>query len=129
MIENNFKNFSSISIISPWISEEQKNRILEIYPDKNIGFNTYSGSDLYSIIANYTLSGDSLVQILEEIKLNNNKARIMVYFLDENIHYSNDDVLNENIRVFENLRAKIDGVCPHYYFFLYFRHINFVIDI
>ena len=129
MMENNFKNFSSISIISPWISEEQKNRILEIYPDKNVAFNSYSGSGLYSIIANYTLTGDSLVQILEEIKLNNNKARIIVYFLDENIHYSNDDVSNENIRVFENLRGKIDRVCPHYYFFLYFRHINFVIDI
>jgi hypothetical protein len=72
LIENNFKNFSGISIISPWISEERKNRILEIYPDKNVAFNSYSGSDLYSIIANYTLSGDSLVQILEEIKLNNN---------------------------------------------------------
>jgi len=129
LIENNFKNFSGISIISPWISEERKNRILEIYPDKNVAFNSYSGSDLYSIIANYTLSGDSLVQILEEIKLNNNKARIIVYFLDENIHYSNDDVSNENIKVFQNLRGKIDSVCPHYYFFLYFRHINFVIDI
>ena len=129
MIEKNLSNYHKISIISPWISDEQKIKLKEIYPDKNVIFNSYSGSGLYSIIANYTLSGDSLVQILEEIKLNNNKARIIVYFLDENIHYSNDDVSNENIRVFENLRGKIDRVCPHYYFFLYFRHINFVIDI
>jgi hypothetical protein len=129
LVENGLSNFSNISIISPWISEDQKNRIKEIYPDKNVDFNTHSGSELYSIIANYTLTGNSLIQILENIKLNNNKARIIVYFLDKNIYYSNDEVSNENMRVFENLRDKVDKVFPHYYFFLYFRHVNFVIDI
>ena len=129
LIENSLKNFSNISIISPWISEDQKSRIKEIYPDKNVDFNTYSGSDLYSIIANYTLTGNSLTRILEEIKSNNNKARIIVYFLDKNTYYSNDEVSNENMKVFENLRDKIDKVFPYYYFFLYFRHVNFVIDI
>lgn len=129
LIESNFENFSSISIISPWLSKEQKNRIEDVYPDKTIKFNSYSGCDLYSIIANYTLNGNSLDIILEKIKSNNKKARIIVYYLDKNIYYSNDEVSSENTRNFQILRNRIEKIFPNHYFFIYFRHVNFVIDI
>ena len=129
MVEKDINKFLSISIISPWISEDQKSKIREIYPEKNLHFNKYSGSDLYAIVSNYSYEGDSLIRILNDIKENNSRGRIIVYHLDENIYYSNEEVSEGCVRSYDNLKSKINEVFSSYYFFTYFRHVNFIIEI
>lgn len=129
MVENNLSQFKRISFISPWVSTKQKQKIREVYPEKNIFFNKYNGADLYSIVANYTFSGDSLTRILKEIKEKNSAGKIIVYYLDENVHYSNNEVQNSAIEIFNKLQNIINGEFLSFYYFIYFRHVNFIINI
>ena len=129
MIEKNLSNYHRVSIISPWISDEQKIKLKEIYPDKDIRFNEYSGSDIYSVVANYFMEGDFLSNILDEIKTNNNKCRILIYSLDKNAYYSNDDISKGCVQMYDKIKDKVQRVFPSYNFFLYLRHANLIIDL
>ena len=129
LIEENIEKFSNISIVSPWISPAQKDKIQEIYPEKKIRFNDLDKSDLYSIVANYTYPGDSLSKTLLEIKEKNTDGKIIVYALDESIYFSDEEVTEGSQKISEKIKSEIDKVFPSYSYFIYARHINFIIEI
>lgn len=129
LIEKNIDDFHRISLISPWISETQKDKIREIYPDKQIKFNELEGADLYSIVANYSLKAGSLAKILNEIKEKNLSGKIIIYSLDENIYDSDDKVWKGSRIIFERILEEMSGIFESYYSFLYLRHVNLTIDI
>lgn len=129
LVESDLNKFERISIISPWISTDQKEKIKEIYPEKHLFFNAYEGADLYSIIANYSYEGDSLIKILGQIKEKNSRGKIIIYYLDETIHGSNDDVSQSAFKIFCKLQGSIEQLFPDHYYFIYFRHVNFIIQI
>jgi hypothetical protein len=129
LVEKDLDNFHRISVISPWLSETQKDKIQEVYPDKQIKFNDLKGSDLYSIIANYSLSEGSLSKVLREIKEKNSGGKIIIYALDENVYESDDEVWRKSRKIFERILEEMSGIFDNYYSFLYLRHVNIVIDI
>ena len=129
LVEKDLDNFHRISIISPWLSETQKDKIQEVYPDKQIRFNDLEGSDLYSIVANYSLSEGSLSKVLREIKEKNSSGKIIIYALDENVYESDDEVWRESRKIFERILEEMSGIFDNYYSFLYLRHVNITIDI
>jgi glycosyltransferase involved in cell wall biosynthesis len=128
LIEKDLDHFSKISIISPWLSEIQKDKIQEIYPDKKIKFNETEGSDLYSIIANYFMENGSLSKFIKEVKEKNPSGKIIIYALDENIHNSDSEVWDGSRKIFERILEEVEEVTDSYYSFLYLRHINITID-
>jgi hypothetical protein len=69
-------DFKNISIISPNLDVDQKEKIKEIYIDKNIEFNKCHGSDHYTIILNYFESEDGLCDVLDKLK-SLNRYRVM----------------------------------------------------
>jgi hypothetical protein len=129
LIEKDIERFTNISIISPWISSAQKDRIQEIYPEKKIKFNDFDKSDLYSIISNYTLFGDSLSKTLLKIKEKNSSGKIIVYSLDENVYSSAEEATEGSQEIFEKIQIEISKIFSAYSYFIYRRHINFIIEI
>jgi hypothetical protein len=75
------------------------------------------------------MEGDFLSNILDEIKTNNNKCRILIYSLDKNAYYSNDDISKGCVQMYDKIKDKVQRVFPSYNFFLYLRHANLIIDL
>jgi hypothetical protein len=73
------KKYHTISIFSPNINFEQKEKIKELYSDKNILFNTLSKSDLYVIISNHYEPKNSLDDVLLQIKNSNRNFNLLIY--------------------------------------------------
>ena len=120
-------DFKNISIISPNLDVDQKEKIKEIYIDKNIEFNKCHGSDHYTIILNYFESEDGLCDVLDKLKSLNNKMCIKMYYLNESVHLTNtsrDELLNEKLNKFKSIISKY---FYNFSYYSYFRHLNFTI--
>jgi hypothetical protein len=120
-------DFKNISIISPNLDVDQKEKIKEIYIDKNIEFNKCHGSDHYTIILNYFESEDGLCDVLDKLKSLNNKMYIKMYYLNESVHLTNtsrDELLNEKLNKFKSIISKY---FYNFSYYSYFRHLNFTI--
>ncbi len=129
MIENNLSRFKKISIISPWISKSSENLIKEIFPDKEVLFNETSGAEIYSIIANYNLEGQSLEVLVDQIKAQNSSGRVIIYYLDETVYFSDKEVLEGPIEIMKKIESKIGNKISSWFFFIYLRHINFAFNL
>ena len=118
---------NNISIISPRLNKNQENKIKEVYVDKNIEFNKYSGCEQYIIVLNYFESEDGLCEVLDKLKSLNNKMHIKMYYLNENIHpniSSRDVFLNEKLNKF------LSSINKYFYnvsYYSYFRHLIFTV--
>lgn len=124
---DDLQKYNNISIFSPNINFEQKEKIKGLYPDKNILFNSYKNSELYLIINNYYESKNSLANILSQIKNNNNDFSLLVYNLDENYYQNNDDMVNNVSQIKEKIGDSISNFFGGYYYFSYFRHLIFTL--
>lgn len=123
-INSNFKN---ISIISPNLDVIQKEKIKDIYIDKNIEFNKYSGYEYYVIILNYFENHDGLYEVLDKLKSSNNKIHVKLYYLNENVHLTNtsrDEFLFEKLNKFKSCISKY---FYNFSYYSYFRHLIFTI--
>jgi glycosyltransferase involved in cell wall biosynthesis len=129
MIEKDLNKFSTISIISPWITSQDKIKIREIYPDKQIIFNETSGADLYSIVANYCLGGEYLPTLIRKIKASNALGEIIVYYLDETPYYTKKEVYDGPLEILKKIEKRIQDESNSWYFYIYLRHINFTTQI
>lgn len=119
----------NICLISPILSNNQKNKIKEVYLDKNIDFNKYSGFEQYSVILNYFESEDGLHELLTQLKLNNNKLHLKMYYLNENVHSNHnvkDSFLNQKLNKFESIISMHFTNISYYY---YIRHLIFTVII
>jgi len=122
---DDLEKFKKISIISPNLNFEQKKKIKELYYDKTILFNSTNKSDLYVVVSNYYDCENSLENVLERIRNNNDNPKLLIYNLDESFYLSDTDVFSQNdirVRKIGNSISKIFG--GHYYF-SYFRHLTF----
>lgn len=118
---------NNISIISPRLSKNQENKIKEVYIDKNIQFNKYSGFEQYAIVLNYFESEDGLCEVLDKLKSLNNKTHIKMYYLNENIHLTNtsrDVFMNEKLNKFLSI---INKHFSNFSYYCYFRHLIFTV--
>ena len=116
---------NNISIISPRLSKNQENKIKEVYVDKNIEFNKYSGFEQYVIVLNYFESEDGLCEVLDKLKSLNNKMHIRMYYLNENVHLNNSDrdvFMNEKLNKFLSI---INKYFSDFTYYSYFRHLIF----
>ncbi len=119
----------NICLISPRLSNNQKNKIREIYIDKNIEFNKYSGFIQYSMILNYYESEDGLNEVLTQLKLCNNKIYLKMYYLNENVHLNDnfrDSFLNEKLNKFKSI---ITMHFQNYSYYYYLRHLIFTVTV
>lgn len=117
----------NICIISPTLNKNQKNKIKEVYIDKNVEFNKYNGFEQYVIVLNYFESENSLCEILNKLKLLNNKIHIKMYYLNENVHLTDsdrDEFMNEKLKKFMSIIPKYFFNFSYYY---YFRHLIFTV--
>jgi hypothetical protein len=118
---------NNLCIISPRLNKKQENEIKEVYIDKNIEFNKYSGFDQYAIVLNYFESEDGLCEILDKLKSLNNKMHIKMYYLNENIHpniSSRDVFMNEKLNKF---LSSINKYFSNVSYYSYFRHLIFTV--
>ena len=118
---------NNLCIISPRLNKNQENEIKEIYIDKNIQFNKYSGFEQYAIVLNNFESEDGLCEILDKLKSLNNKMHIKMYYLNENIHHnisSRDAFLNEKLNKF---LSSINKYFSNVSYYSYFRHLIFTV--
>jgi hypothetical protein len=124
---DNLENYKNISIFSPNINFEQKEKIRELYPEKNILFNSVNNSELYVIVSNYYECKNSLSSILSQIKTNNINFELLIYNLDENFYLNNDELVNNNNQIKEKIGSSISEIFNGYYYFSYFRHLIFTL--
>ena len=122
---DNLEKYNNISIFSPNINFEQKEKIKGLYPEKNVVFNSVNSSDLYVVISNYYECKNSLDDVLLQIKNNNTNFKLLVYNLDENYYLTNDEMVNNNSQVKEKIGNSISRFFGGYYYFSYFRHLIF----
>lgn len=121
------KKYNTISIFSPNINFEQREKIKNLYPDKNILFNSHNRSELYLIINNYYECKNSLDDILLQIKNNNNSFDLLIYNLDENFYLNRDDMVNSSSEIKEKIGESISSFFSGYHYFSYFRHLIFTL--
>ena len=117
----------NVCIISPRLSKDQQDKIRNVYIDKHIEFNKYSGFEQYAIVLNYFESEDSFFSLLSQLKTYNKKMHIVLYYLNENIHpniSSRDTFLNQKLNKF---KSNISTYFPYFSHYSYFRHLIFTI--
>jgi len=125
---DDIKKYHTISIFSPNINFEQKEKIKELYSDKNILFNTLSKSDLYVIISNHYEPKNSLDDILLKIKNSNHNFNLLIYNLDENFYLDSDSMLDGNNKRLVRIGNSISEIFGGYRYFSYFRHLIFTLS-
>ena len=117
----------NISIISNHLDVLQKQRIKEVYLDKNIKFNEYTGCELYVIVLNHFYDIDALSDVLKNLKSKNKNIEINAYHLNDSI-YLDINKIHSDVRV---THEKYDKVfCSEFgglNFFFYMRHLNYKI--
>jgi ADP-heptose:LPS heptosyltransferase len=120
----NILHNKSISIISQNLSLDQKNKFRNLYSDCKIDFDCNYDSDFYLIICDYFLNSNFIKDTVDKIKSNNNKAKIILYYLEEN-YFDNkhelDKILEENFNKIQNQVKSYS-----YGFYRYIRH-NYII--
>jgi hypothetical protein len=126
---DDLEKYNNISIFSPNINFEQKEKIKSLYPEKNIVFNSVTNSDLYVIISNYYECKNSLDNVLSQIKTNNTNYKLLIYNLDENFYLTNDEMVNNNSIINEKIGKSISEFFNGYYYFSYFRHLIFTLSL
>jgi ribosomal protein S1 len=126
---DDLEKYNNISIFSPNINFEQKEKIKSLYPEKNIVFNSVNNSDLYVIISNYYECKNSLDEVLLQIKTNNTNFKLLIYNLDENFYLTNDEMVNNNTIINEKIGKSISEFFNGYYYFSYFRHLIFTLSL
>jgi len=124
---DDLSKFKKISIFSPNLNVEQKNKIVGLYPDKEIFFNSFTDCDLYVIVSNYYECENSLDKILGEIKVNNKNYELLIYNLDETHYLTDADLFLENNKKIERIGRSISKIFGGYYYFSYFRHLVFTL--
>ena len=120
--------YTKISIFSPNLNLDQKNKIKNLYPEKNITFNSSTGSEYYVIISNYYEDPISFENILSQIKNHNREFNLLIYNLDENFYLDMDNMLENNSRRRELIGRSISSIFGAYRYFSYFRHLIFTLD-
>ena len=126
---DDLEKYNKISIFSPNINFEQKEKIKELYPEKNIVFNSVSNSDVFIIISNYYECKNSLNNVLSQIKINNTNYKLLIYNLDENFYLTNDEMVTNNSLINEKIGKSISEFFNGYYYFSYFRHLIFTLSL
>ena len=120
-------NFKNISIISQNLDVVQKEKIKEVYIDKNVVFNHYTDSECYLIILNHFNDNDTLLDTIKRLKSMNKNMEINMYYLNDskylNVQKMNDDMINK-LTQYENI-LKFEFKNYNYYY--YIRHLNFKI--
>ncbi len=119
------QKYKNISIFSPNLNFEQKEKIKILYSDKNITFNTVNNSDLYLVINNYYSCKNSIQDILFKIKNTNNNFDLFIYNLDENFYLKNEDMEIANEKIKEKIGFPVLDFFGSYHYFSYFRHLIF----
>ena len=124
---DNLEKYNNISIFSPNLNFEQKEKIKDLYPEKNIAFNSTDNSDLFVIVSNYYECKNSLDNVLSQIKNNNIDYKLLIYNLDENFYLTDDEMISNNSRIKEKISSSISEFFGGCYYFIYFRHLIFTL--
>lgn len=109
-------NNKKVSLWSRTLTEEQKQKIKDVYFDVDLKFNEF-GSDINIFILNY-ISGDDLELILNEVK----NTKLLFYYQNQNLHLTNehkDEELNQKTKYFKNI---IQKYCS-FSWWVYIRHL------
>ena len=120
-------SYRSISIISPNIDSDQKQKIKEVYVDKIVKFNEYIGCDYYVVILNYFYDVDVLLDLIKKLKLMNKKMNINMYYLNDCKYLDPDRRgldMRDTIIKYENI-LRSEFIFLNYFY--YIRHVNFKI--
>jgi len=120
-------NYESISVISPNLDVAQKEKIKEVYIDKNVKFNEYSGCEYYVVILNYFCNTDVLLDLIKKLKSMNKKMHINMYYLND-CKYLDPETrgldMRDTIIKYENV-LRSEFIFLNYFY--YIRHLNFKI--
>ena len=120
-------SYRSISIISPNIDSHQKQKIKEVYVDKIVKFNEYTGCDYYVVILNYFYDVGVLLDLIKKLKSMNNKMDINMYYLNDCKYLDPDRRgldMRDTIIKYENI-LRSEFIFLNYFY--YIRHLNFKI--
>lgn len=116
----------TISIISKELNNDQKQKISNLYFNRNIRFNITFDCQLYVIIVNYF--DNDLDYILNKIKSENIKCGICLYYLDENIHENDKSKDEFLVQKFAYIKDRLNNHFSSYRYFSYIRHLSFIVD-
>lgn len=124
---NDLSKYKNISILSPNINFEQRQKIQELYSDKNIFFNKSNDCDLYLVITNYYENKNSLNKLLLQIKNNTTPYDLSLYNLDENFYHNDEDSNKGNLLIKNRINDSLIEIFGGYHYFSYFRHLIFTL--
>lgn len=109
-------NNKKVSLWSRTLTDEQKQKIKEVYFDVDLKFNEF-GSDINIFILNH-ISGDDLELILNEVK----NTKLLFYYQNQNLHLTNENKDKELTQKTEYFKNIIQKYCS-FSWWVYIRHL------